>query len=153
MTSLRQFKQGIMDVGPALFAPLAARPGRQAIERNAFQWRFKLCNAVAATRLKRGLLECIEQLEEGTPIGERRQLIGAGGGMVGGGATHAWLQVYLPGAGWVEFDPTNALIGGRNLIRVAVARNASQAAPVAGAFTGAPDDFLSMNVTVEVTAE
>ena len=81
------------------------------------------------------------------------KLVGAGGGLVGGGATHAWLQVYLPGAGWVEFDPTNALIGGRNLIRVAVARNASQAAPVAGAFTGAPDDFLSMNVTVEVTAE
>jgi transglutaminase-like putative cysteine protease len=81
------------------------------------------------------------------------KLVGAGGGLVGGGATHAWLQVYLPGAGWVEFDPTNALIGGRNLIRVGVARNASQAAPVSGAFTGAPDDFLSMNVTVEVTAE
>jgi transglutaminase-like putative cysteine protease len=61
--------------------------------------------------------------------------------------------VYLPGAGWVEFDPTNALVGGRNLIRVAVARNASQAAPLAGVFTGTPDDFLSMHVTVEVTAE
>jgi transglutaminase-like putative cysteine protease len=81
------------------------------------------------------------------------KLVGAQGGLVGGGATHAWLQVYLPGAGWVEFDPTNALVGGRNLIRVAVARNASQAAPLAGAFTGTPDDFLSMHVTVEVTAE
>jgi transglutaminase-like putative cysteine protease len=82
------------------------------------------------------------------------KLIGAGGsGLVGGGATHAWLQVYLPGAGWVEFDPTNALVGGRNLIRVAVARQASQAAPLAGGFIGSPDDFLSMNVTVEVTAE
>jgi transglutaminase-like putative cysteine protease len=81
------------------------------------------------------------------------RLIGAASGFVGGGATHAWLQVYLPGAGWVEFDPTNALVGGRNLIRVAVARQASQAAPLAGGFIGAPDDFLSMNVTVEVTAE
>ncbi len=81
------------------------------------------------------------------------KLIGAGGGLVGGGATHAWLQVYLPGAGWVEFDPTNALVGGRNLIRVAVARNASQAAPLAGAYTGTTGDFLSMQVTVEVTAE
>ena len=80
-------------------------------------------------------------------------LIGAPTGLVGGGATHAWLQVYLPGAGWVEFDPTNALVGGKNLIRVAVARQASQAAPLAGGFTGAPDDFLSMHVTVEVTAE
>jgi transglutaminase-like putative cysteine protease len=81
------------------------------------------------------------------------KLIGADSGMVGGGATHAWLQVYLPGAGWVEFDPTNALVGGRNLIRVAVARQASQAAPLAGGFIGGPDDFLSMNVTIEVTAE
>lgn len=80
-------------------------------------------------------------------------LVGAKGGLVGGGTTHAWLQVYLPGAGWIEFDPTNALVGGRNLIRVAVARNASQAAPVAGAFIGLAGDLLWMTVTVEVTAE
>ena len=80
-------------------------------------------------------------------------LVGSAGGLVGGGATHAWLQVYLPGAGWVEFDPTNALIGGRNLIRVAVARDASQAAPLTGSYTGAANDFVSMTVTVEVTAE
>ena len=81
------------------------------------------------------------------------KLIGAGGGLVGGGETHAWLQVYLPGAGWVEFDPTNALVGGRNLIRIAVARDASQAVPLAGSFVGQPDDFLGMEVKVEVTAE
>jgi transglutaminase-like putative cysteine protease len=80
-------------------------------------------------------------------------LVGSAGGLVGSGATHAWLQVYLPGAGWVEFDPTNALIGGRNLIRVAVARDASQAAPLTGSFTGAANDFVSMTVNVEVTAE
>jgi transglutaminase-like putative cysteine protease len=80
-------------------------------------------------------------------------LIDAGGGLVGGGATHAWTQVYLPGVGWVEFDPTNALVGGRNLIRIAVAREAAQAAPLIGSFTGAPSDFLSLNVNVTVTAE
>jgi transglutaminase-like putative cysteine protease len=80
-------------------------------------------------------------------------LIDAGGGLVGGGATHAWIQVYLPGVGWVEFDPTNALVGGRNLIRIAVAREAAQAAPLVGSFTGNPDDFLSLNVAIEVTAE
>ena len=80
-------------------------------------------------------------------------LIDAGGGLVGGGATHAWIQVYLPGVGWVEFDPTNALVGGRNLIRVAVAREAAQAAPLAGSFTGAAEDFLALHVAVEVTAE
>lgn len=81
------------------------------------------------------------------------KLVGAAGGLVGGGATHAWAQVFLPGAGWVEFDPTNALIGGRNLIRVAVARDASQAAPLVGSYNGAPADFVSMTVEVEVTAE
>jgi transglutaminase-like putative cysteine protease len=80
-------------------------------------------------------------------------LIGAGGGMVGGGATHAWVQIFLPGAGWVEYDPTNALIGGRNLIRVAVARDAYQAVPLLGTFTGKPDDFVSIKVEVTVTTE
>ncbi|HEX4051068.1 MAG TPA: transglutaminase family protein [Steroidobacteraceae bacterium] len=73
--------------------------------------------------------------------------------LVGGGATHAWLQIYLPGAGWVEYDPTNALIGGRNLIRVAVTRDPSQAIPLAGSFKGAPDAFESMTVKVEITAD
>jgi transglutaminase-like putative cysteine protease len=81
------------------------------------------------------------------------KLIGAGGGLLGGGATHAWAQIFLPGAGWVEFDPTNGLIGGRNLIRVAVARDASQAAPLVGSYSGTPEDFTSMSVEVEVTAE
>jgi transglutaminase-like putative cysteine protease len=80
-------------------------------------------------------------------------LIEAGGGLVGGGATHAWIQIYLPGVGWVEFDPTNALVGGRNLIRVAVAREAAQAAPLVGSYIGAVADFLAMNVKVEVKAE
>lgn len=81
-----------------------------------------------------------------------RALVGAQSEVVGGGATHAWLQIYLPGAGWIEFDPTNALVGGTNLVRVAVARDAAQAVPLTGSYTGAPDDFLGMNVEVTVTA-
>jgi transglutaminase-like putative cysteine protease len=71
--------------------------------------------------------------------------------MVGGGATHAWCDVYVPGAGWVEFDPTNGLIGGRNLIRVAVARQPSQAVPISGSFIGKPTDFLGLTVDVSVS--
>jgi transglutaminase-like putative cysteine protease len=71
--------------------------------------------------------------------------------MVGGGATHAWCQVYLPGAGWVEFDPTNGLVAGRNLIRVCVARTPEQAVPVAGGYIGGTRDFMGMTVDVTVT--
>jgi transglutaminase-like putative cysteine protease len=74
------------------------------------------------------------------------------GGWVGGGATHAWLRVYLPGAGWVEFDPTNGIVGSHNLIRVAVVRDPRQAVPVSGTWTGFPSDSLGMTVEVEVAA-
>ncbi len=57
---------------------------------------------------------------------------------LGGGATHAWCQVYLPGAGWVEFDPTNGIVGSRDLIRVAVARDARQAIPLHGYYSAPP---------------
>ncbi len=70
--------------------------------------------------------------------------------MVGAGYTHAWLQAYLPGAGWVPFDPTNNLLGGTQLIRVGVARDPSQAAPISGSWFGESDDYIGMTVTVAV---
>jgi len=78
---------------------------------------------------------------------------GRSSGRIGGGATHAWLRVYLPGAGWVEFDPTNGIVGSHNLIRVAVVRDPRQAVPVSGTWTGFPSDALGMTVEVQVTAE
>ncbi len=72
-------------------------------------------------------------------------------GLAGGGATHAWMQAYLPGAGWIDFCPTNSIVGNRNLIRVAVAWTHDQVLPLWGTYEGAADAFLGMDVTVNVT--
>jgi transglutaminase-like putative cysteine protease len=71
----------------------------------------------------------------------------------GGGSTHAWVQVYVPGAGWMEFDPTNGIVGSHDLIRVAVARDPAQAVPLWGTWTGFPSDSLSLTVAVEITSQ
>lgn len=76
----------------------------------------------------------------------------AGGeGVVGGGATHAWAAIYVPGAGWVEYDPTNGLVAGENLIRVGSTRTPEQAVPVGGDYIGRAEDFAGLSVDVTVT--
>jgi transglutaminase-like putative cysteine protease len=77
---------------------------------------------------------------------------GGDDGTIGAGATHAWCEIYLPGAGWVEYDPTNAIIGAEALIRVAVTRDPSQASPISGSYDGEPEDYLGMKVEVTVTS-
>ena len=72
-------------------------------------------------------------------------------GLAGGGATHAWMQAYLPGAGWIDFDPTNDIIGNRNLIRVAVAWAPEHVMPLWGTYEGPSGAFLGMDVTVDVS--
>ena len=71
----------------------------------------------------------------------------------GGGNTHAWVRVFLPNGGWAEFDPTNGLVGNRDLIRVAVVRDPAQACPLYGSWKGMPDDYLGMDVEVDVAVE
>ena len=73
-------------------------------------------------------------------------------GYVGGGSTHAWVQVYLPSAGWIEFDPTNGIVGSRDLIRVAVARDPRQAIPLHGTYLGSADAFAGMDVSINVVS-
>jgi transglutaminase-like putative cysteine protease len=68
-----------------------------------------------------------------------------------GGNTHAWAQVYVPGSGWVDFDPSRDAVGNRDLVRVAVARAPSQAIPLSGVWIGSPSDNLGMTVEVRVT--
>ena len=75
------------------------------------------------------------------------------GGPTGGGHTHAWVRVYLPVCGWVEFDPTNGVVGNADLVRVAITRDPRQAVPLHGTWAGLSSDYLGMDVTVDVVVE
>jgi len=68
------------------------------------------------------------------------------------GSTHAWAEIYVPGAGWITFDPTNRSVGGVNLIPVAVVRDIRQAVPVSGSYVGTTDAVAGMSVEVIVTS-
>ena len=74
-------------------------------------------------------------------------------GHTGGGHTHAWVRVYMPGCGWTDFDPTNGLIGGADLIRVAAVADPRHALPLHGSWAGLASDFLGMDVEVEIAVE
>ncbi len=77
--------------------------------------------------------------------------VGSLTGTADAGSTHAWAEVFVPGAGWIAFDPTNRSVGGLNLIPVAVVRDIRQAIPVSGSFIG--DSGAFQNMTVEVRVE
>jgi transglutaminase-like putative cysteine protease len=66
------------------------------------------------------------------------------------GATHAWTEIYIPGAGWRGFDPTNDTFAGADHVSVAVARDPEKASPISGSWTGLSGAFQRMNVHVDV---
>ncbi len=71
-------------------------------------------------------------------------------GSSGPGSTHAWKEVYVPGAGWITLGPTNQSVDGLNLILVAVTRDIMQIMPIAGSFVGMTDAFSGMSAEVSV---
>jgi transglutaminase-like putative cysteine protease len=72
---------------------------------------------------------------------------------VTGGNTHAWAQVYVPGPGWVDFDPSGGIVGNRNLVRVAVVHHPREAIPLQGTWFGNASDHVAMKVAVKVAAQ
>ncbi len=68
----------------------------------------------------------------------------------GAGATHAWCEVFLPDLGWMEFDPTNALVESPSLIRVATTRTWQEADPMSGSVIGASSCELKVSVDVDL---
>ena len=99
------------------------------------------------------MIEALRQLGMAARFVSGYLFVPSDGGHLGGGSTHAWVQVYLPSAGWIEFDPTNGIVGTRDLIRVAVARDPSQAIPLHGTYLGPADAFIGMEVDIRVLAD
>ena len=64
------------------------------------------------------------------------------------GASHAWVEAYLPELGWVGFDPTNNLIAGERHIRTAIGRDYADVPPTRGVFKGLAQSELSVGVQV-----
>jgi transglutaminase-like putative cysteine protease len=94
------------------------------------------------------LLKLGARLVSGYLFDPGRVLTGSGDS----GSTHAWVEIYIPGAGWITFDPTNQSVGSSNLVPVAVARDIRQVVPVSGSFSGSPDALVDMTIEVEVAA-
>ncbi len=72
-------------------------------------------------------------------------------GCLTGGNTHAWVQVYVAGPGWIDFDPSSGMVGNQNLVRVAVVHDPREAIPLQGTWIGTASDHLGMTVAVKVT--
>jgi transglutaminase-like putative cysteine protease len=70
--------------------------------------------------------------------------------LVGADASHAWLSVYCPGLGWIDFDPTNNLMPGADHITLAYGRDFGDVSPVSGILTGGGKHEVSAGVTVAV---
>jgi len=69
-------------------------------------------------------------------------------GLRGEGATHAWVDAWLPGYGWAGIDPTNNVWVTNNHVKLAVGRHFNDCSPVKGAFKGPAKQRLSVYVSV-----
>jgi transglutaminase-like putative cysteine protease len=165
--------QNAQDAAPIdrwLEAVLDGRPGSavavllrlsDAVHRSlGYSRREEMGTQAAAETLRRGVGTCRDFaflfMEAARRLGFAARFVtgylnDASGG-TGGGATHAWADVFVPGEGWIEFDPTNRITAGSALIRVATTRTPAQASPVSGSFLGQGATFLGLSVDVEVGA-
>jgi len=157
-------RQFILDDEPTATRDMLARMNQQIRDSLRYQVRHEEGTQAPLTTLALGTGTCRDfallMMEALRHLGVAARFVsgylydpsidGSGQAATGAGATHAWLQAYLPGAGWVAFDPTNNPLGGTQLIRVGVARHPAQAAPVAGSWFGNPEAYLGMSVDVRV---
>jgi transglutaminase-like putative cysteine protease len=132
----------------------------EAINRNvAYSRREEMGTQSAAETIRRGRGTCRDFaflfMEAARSSGFAARFVtgylnDAAAPATGGGSTHAWADAFIPDEGWIEFDPTNRIVGGRSLIRIGTTRTPQQASPISGSFTGPRAAFLGLKVSVEV---
>lgn len=76
-------------------------------------------------------------------------LTGSGESLVGAQASHAWCEVHLPEAGWIGFDPTNAVLADQRYVKIAVGRDYGDVAPILGSYMGGAGCRMEVEVSVE----
>jgi transglutaminase-like putative cysteine protease len=160
---LRSWAQGFVHINPTDTLSLLKDLSVGVAERISYQGREVEGTQSPTQTLDRGLGSC---RDFAVLFAEAARSLGFGSrvvsgylhdpaqdsvGSAGAGSTHAWAEVYVPGAGWITFDPTNRSVGGFNLIPVAVARDIRRAMPVSGSFVGMTDAFQELGVEVSVT--
>jgi transglutaminase-like putative cysteine protease len=64
-------------------------------------------------------------------------------------ATHAWMEAFVPGCGWVGFDPTNNVLAGERHVRIAIGRDYDDVPPARGVYKGPANSELAVAVTVQ----
>jgi transglutaminase-like putative cysteine protease len=169
---LRPYIQNLPQSDPAALGAWVHRYWRPGEPVQTFELLTRLCTAITESmtyqiREQPGVQSVAETLTRGVGscrdfanlFMEAARFLGLAARFVSGylnapfqdgssGSTHAWTEVYLPGAGWKGFDSTSGEIAGSRHIAVAVARSPEVVSPVTGAFLGPPGADLSVGVWV-----
>ena len=86
--------------------------------------------------------------EQGIPARYVSGYVYAGSDFLGAGATHAWVDCFVPGSGWVGFDPTNGVMQTENHIVIGAGRDYGDVPPLRGSRRGGGQEQLEVTVSV-----
>jgi transglutaminase-like putative cysteine protease len=146
-------RQGLENLNKAVYESFQYRKGATNFSTDvSFVWRDRIgvCQDFAHIMLSvlrtaglpsRYVCGYIETASPRGENGEKKRLVGSV-------ATHAWVEVLLPGQIWVALDPTNNRWCSEQHIAVSFGRDASEAAPIRGTFKGSGDQVMKVQVKV-----